>query len=800
MPARRAHTQWHPAEQLEPRHMLATISWDGGAGTTSWHDAANWSTDTLPGAADDVIIDDIGSITIEYTQAIPTLVQSILNSEGLAISAGKISTSGLFQQNGPMVMSGGQIAGDGDLLLRAGLQWSGGSMSGAGRTFVVAPSGQVVVTGDVTLSRTLFNDATFTWQSGNIKLVGGTLVNRPTGTFNAQSPGFISSGAGTNLFANNGTLRRNGTSATTTTFDARFTNSGTVQVIQGGLRIRGGGTAFGGAFTVNGFTTITFANNSYVFQAPATLGGGGTHIFNSGTHTFAGPFNAVGSLRVQGASLKLTGGERPASEVILSAGILTLGGPLAVTGSMTWSGGELRGPANLRIPASSTVTISGASEKVARNITIEIAASGLVVWSGGRLNLDNSTIQNAGEFRALGDRIRALNNAASIENTGLFVKDSGLGLILSNAFGGVAFNNSSTGELEIRSGALTLLGGGLSTGTITGSQTSALIFGAITFTIAAGTVTGIPSIEVSGPVTWNGGAIMGPGQLIVSPNAHLLMASGAQKVLGRTLTNNGILTWSNGLLQLDASTITNSQGATFNLGAANGLSFINGPSTINNQGLFIKTGSGVISFENSGVFFNNTGILRVKGTLKLDGTKVQQINGGTLSAGTWVMLNGGRLELIGSTILVNNGKITLSGPGATIVGLQLLTRNNGTLTISGAAVPLTSNGNQFTNAGILNINDGGLLSISGKVIFTPTSRFNLTITSSTVFGRLTATGSLELDGTVSGSFLFTPPAGSTLQFLAGSLRTGEFMAEVITGLPGGGEVQYLAQGARWRVF
>lgn len=34
----------------------ATVSWDGGAGTSYWDDAANWSSDSLPGSDDDVVI------------------------------------------------------------------------------------------------------------------------------------------------------------------------------------------------------------------------------------------------------------------------------------------------------------------------------------------------------------------------------------------------------------------------------------------------------------------------------------------------------------------------------------------------------------------------------------------------------------------------------------------------------------------------------------------------------------------------------------------------------------------------
>ncbi len=42
----------------------ATVTWDGGAGTTNWSDAMNWDTDALPTASDDVDITD-ATVTLD---------------------------------------------------------------------------------------------------------------------------------------------------------------------------------------------------------------------------------------------------------------------------------------------------------------------------------------------------------------------------------------------------------------------------------------------------------------------------------------------------------------------------------------------------------------------------------------------------------------------------------------------------------------------------------------------------------------------------------------------------------------
>src|SRR5690349_10625040 len=51
-------------EHLEHRNVLAAVSWDGGGNGTSWSDPLNWSTNSLPGLNDDVLIDVPGNVTI----------------------------------------------------------------------------------------------------------------------------------------------------------------------------------------------------------------------------------------------------------------------------------------------------------------------------------------------------------------------------------------------------------------------------------------------------------------------------------------------------------------------------------------------------------------------------------------------------------------------------------------------------------------------------------------------------------------------------------------------------------------
>src|SRR5436190_1716771 len=55
--SRRARTVRLQLEALEERLAPATATWTGNGTTNNWSQAANWSTNTVPGAADTVVFD-----------------------------------------------------------------------------------------------------------------------------------------------------------------------------------------------------------------------------------------------------------------------------------------------------------------------------------------------------------------------------------------------------------------------------------------------------------------------------------------------------------------------------------------------------------------------------------------------------------------------------------------------------------------------------------------------------------------------------------------------------------------------
>lgn len=798
MPGQRAHTVWRGIEPLEPRQFLATVSWDGGAGTNSWHDAANWSGDVLPGAGDDVVIDaGPASLTVVHSQNVVSFVRSITSTRGVSLSGGTIAPSVSWVQSGPFVMSGGTITGVGHLYVRAGMTWSGGTMTGAGRT-IIDPAGVAKVTGTVTIAREVYVDGVLTWQDGNLRFDGGTLGVRPGGVLNAQSPGSAFAAAGAaGTFGNNGTLRRNGATATTTTIAVPFANTGAVQVIQGTLRLIGGGTSFSGTIDAGANRAVVFAQLTYVVKAASGIAGAGTFTFNSAEHALAGTMAGVGELRIQGATVRVFGSNRAANALTVTGGVAEFNGVFDATQAAAWSGGTIRGPGRLRVPAGGALAIFGPGEKYLQNGTVEVI--GTATWSGGRLNLADAVIQNRGVFTASAERLRALGGTALFDNFGTLRKVGGSTLLLANLGTGAAFTNRSSGMVDIAGGGMTLLGGGTSTGAWTGSGSASLVFGGLAFTIAGGSMTGVPTISIAASVSWNAGSILGTGQLIVSPGATLTLGSGAPKVLGRNLANNGTITWAGGALQLNGATILNAQGATMNIGQVGALTSVGGNTALTNFGTLNKTGSASADFSASGVQFSNLGTLAVLGgSLALDSARVTQIDGGTLTGGTW-QVAGGTLNLVGATIIVNNAAVIL-GAGATFNALRL-SQNNGAVTVTGGSFTLAANGAQFTNAGTMTLHAGATFTVQGKILLNGSSRVNVRIASASSFGKMVATDMVLTTGVATAEFSFTPVPGQMFQFVSGTSRTGQFTGTSATGLPGGltATVSYFSNAAAWTI-
>ena len=200
-----------------------TIVWDGGAGTASWLDAANWTDDRLPTWTDDACIYAASAPTngVVVSGASNQIVNSLSADINLRVAmdpaAGFRMIAGsylhdLYVDSGyvevdtelrtwSVVHTGGDIGGPGAMTVNGEYHWTGGRMYGTGWTEL---TGTPQVYGlfvegagkhDID-RRTLVVDHGFRWQQGaELHLTSGATV-RTFGESIVEAPGATIDGAG----------------------------------------------------------------------------------------------------------------------------------------------------------------------------------------------------------------------------------------------------------------------------------------------------------------------------------------------------------------------------------------------------------------------------------------------------------------------------------------------------------------------------------------------------------------------------------------------------------------------------
>lgn len=282
-----------PLEPLEPRCLLAQVTWDGGGGDLSWDNPLNWSADVLPGPGDDVLISPPGAPTISLAGPVVRSVGSLRSLAPLTLAAGTLALGGPWRQSAPLSMSGGHVTGGGDLILNADFQWTAGAIDGPGR-LMVYPGRQLTIDGSVGLSRDLYNNGSVLWNSGDITLTSGGIYNQPGRVFTARSPGTLTAVGSSAGITNYGTFIREGDPGTTTTIAAPFNNTtftvfftrGVVGVRRGTLSLAGGVAQKAGDQLLGGSWFISSSSARLLMPGPDITRAYGTYVFNGPGSSF----------------------------------------------------------------------------------------------------------------------------------------------------------------------------------------------------------------------------------------------------------------------------------------------------------------------------------------------------------------------------------------------------------------------------------------------------------------------------------------------------------------------------------
>ncbi|MGO9915353.1 MAG: hypothetical protein ACLQIB_11655, partial [Isosphaeraceae bacterium] len=309
-------------EPLERRVVLSPVSWINPNGG-DWDTAANWSSDAVPGASDDVTISIAVSNPITHSSSQSDFVDSITSSDPIVLSGGSLSIANASTFSNTVTLSGGTLAGgpismtNGATMVGTYNNGSGGTLSGV--TFdgtldlSTNDSANVTVTSGLTLNGTInlgnasgstygrlnFVGAQTLGGSGTV-LFGGDSNNndRITTAVSSGDSGKLTIGSGITLegenglignaslpLINQGTINDDVSGGAFNIYGTNWSNTGTLEASNGG------------SLSLNG----TWANTG-----PITASGGTVYL--NGTWTNTGPFTAsAGTMDLAGAGTFGTG-------------------------------------------------------------------------------------------------------------------------------------------------------------------------------------------------------------------------------------------------------------------------------------------------------------------------------------------------------------------------------------------------------------------------------------------------------------------------------------------------------------
>ena len=415
--------------------------WDGDAGDNQWTTAANWSNNTLPGPADDVIISVAANPTIQLSSGTQT-INSLICDEALTLNGGTLSVAAASTIIGSFTLSSGTLTGDGDVFLsNASNSWTDGTMSGSGKT-IIASGGTLNASGTELkeAQRPFDNLGTVNVQAGKLRLLAG---GTHSGPFNVSNSAVLT---GLEIGGNH-----------------NFQGTASVSGL-GYFEVSG----FGGTSTLAGSISVgllSFFGGNSTFNAPVT----------ASTWFLAGGIAAFNGATTLGSS---TPGNA------FSGGTMGGLGDVTITGTVGWTGGTMSGTGRTIIANTGTLNITGGGVKT---LSRTLENNGTMNWSAGDIAMNGGTIDNKTDaiFNATATaRIENFGGTNAMNNAGTVAQS-----VASPTDIDVPFNTSGT---VTASGTLQFFRGGATTGTATFNISGGLVFAGLSYNLAAGA-------SVSGP-------------------------------------------------------------------------------------------------------------------------------------------------------------------------------------------------------------------------------------------------------------------------------------------------------------
>jgi hypothetical protein len=269
-------------ETLEDRTLLARVSWAVDA-SGSWGTPADWSTGSVPGPNDDVVINRSVPVTVTIDSGAQAHSLQVKSLETVVLT-GTLTVGSASEIDGAFTISGGTLTANGPVGTTGTSQWGGGTIQGsAGLT----NTGALTIAGPFNhdLTGTMTNAGTAVQSGADITFDGGAISNAAGAVYDFQSGSLLDhSGA---LFTNAGTLEKSTGAGTTAAVGVGLTSAGgTVQLQEGTLGFPYGMVGSGGTLDAAAGASLLLAGT-----VSGTYTGSPAGFV--GLSPDSGPFNSV---------------------------------------------------------------------------------------------------------------------------------------------------------------------------------------------------------------------------------------------------------------------------------------------------------------------------------------------------------------------------------------------------------------------------------------------------------------------------------------------------------------------------
>ncbi|MCO5053866.1 MAG: Ig-like domain-containing protein [Verrucomicrobiae bacterium] len=774
-----------------------TINKTGGTGTTTFsgtslvnHGSININSGTLNfnwGGSSSGSVTVAADCTLRFDGGTFTLAEeaTVSGAGNLWVSGGTANFNGDYSLTGTNSFTSGNTYFNGLYQINAAINITGGNVyfNNAGVSEVNVPT--VALAGGGTLGGTnAVTAADFTWTGGWLRtvltcgggsigggntkyLVGGVLINAGalewsdsfavgSSSWGAGNAGVISNLTGgvinittdltvgntydPGVLYNHGTINKTGGTGTTTFSGTSLANHGRVNINSGKVNFASGGSSTG-TFLMQPEAALSFSSN-YEFTDGSSVGGGGDFAVTGGTLNFNGTAQFTNTvLRLAGGSVNFNNVESGVVQVTTLAmtGGGTLGGTNAIhADTFTWTGGRLHGVVQCgegTIGSGTSKTLVGGQLVNVGTLTwSDSFAVGSSSWGAGNAGVISNLV--GGVINITSDlTVSYTYDPGVLYNHGTINKTGGTG---TTTFSGTSLVNH--GSININSGRLNVAAGGSSSGS---------------FLIQPGTI-----LSFSSSYDFDDGSSLGgSGEFIVT--------AGTANFTGTAQLTNSIVSLAGG-----SANFNNPGGGAVRIGNLNltGSGTLGGTNTVTAANLtwtggrlrgVVQCGGGLIG--SGSTKYLTSGALINAGTLTWsDGFYLSTSGYGTGDPGVLSNLVSGVINITGDFgpnsyfdpgLIYNLGEFNkIAGDGVANVGSYF--DNLGTLAVRTGAFNFTQN--------------GGLLPHNG------TLAFDLGV--SNTFGRITASGTVGLNGTleVTAHDDYMPTVGDRFDLLTAGQRTNFF--------------------------